>query len=163
MIPVTAKTQWLTLNTDLNPGWIKHVKYNRTGKGNAWFTAMDSLNDEKQEWVGLFNLNTTYPPLTVLFIINLQCLTSLLKHSSSHVCSSGLYIHGSWKWQHVQLSINLGDTAQGLNENHMQEKQGAGRQEAVSRRQRGGHRERKTQKKERERRWGARMPTYCNR
>lgn len=36
--------------------------------------------------------------------------------------SSGLYIHGSWKWQLIQLSINLGDTAQELNENHMQEK-----------------------------------------
>lgn len=36
--------------------------------------------------------------------------------------SSGLYIHGSWKWQLFQLSINLGDTAQELNGNHMQEK-----------------------------------------
>lgn len=162
MIPVTAKTRWLTSNTDLNTGWIKHIKYNRTGKGNAWLTAMDSLNDEKQEWVGLFNLNTTYLPLTVLSIINLQCLRSLLKHSSSHVCSSGLYIHGSWKWQHVQLSINLGDTAQGLNENHMQEKQGAGRQAGSSEQEteRRTEGEGDTERRERERRWeGARTLT----
>lgn len=51
--------------------------------------------------------------------------------------SFGLYIHGSWKWQLFQLSINLGDTAQELNENHMQEKLRRA-QEEVSKRQRGG-------------------------
>lgn len=51
------------------------------------------------------------------------------------MCSSGLYIHGSWKWQLVQLSINLEDTAQELNENHMNTNLRR-EQEEVSKRQR---------------------------
>lgn len=47
-------------------------------------------------------------PYFLCLIIRTQCLTSLLKHSASHRRSSELYIHGSWKWQLIQLSINLG-------------------------------------------------------
>lgn len=59
--------------------------------------------------------------------------------------SSELYIHGSWKGQLFQLSINPGDTAQELNENHMQEKLRR-EQEEVSKRQRGAGGDRDTGK-----------------
>lgn len=68
--------------------------------------------------------------------------------------SSGMYIHGSWKWQLIQLSINLGDTGQGLNENRMQEKWGKSRKEWARDRQ--GDRRRIRQKEK----WGERgQPT----
>lgn len=57
--------------------------------------------------------------------------------------------------QLFQLSINLGDTAQELNENHMQEKLRRG-QEEVSKRQRGGQGEKETERGG----GGARRQTY---